>query len=288
MVEVLIKASDRRGGDSWGVVCPTSGNRYELYKGLGDISKNKIAGSLSAFDTLYGHTRKATTGTVSLANAHPFQVNHIVGAHNGTIGNASTMNAKYNRHCTVDSQHIFRHLSENKPLDELVGWGAIWWFCRSRPHALSLFKESEYNLAAYGIGVHGKDVRGVVFASNGRDIEDALDALGRPHFEYQLHANLEYQISTWEQLTVTDHKMQFRSWHSDNGPVRTFYPLRSVISYCHVSRNARSQLFRSQSRQCCRCDFSYLTTYDIPGIGDVCADCFEPVQQQQIKVHTDA
>ena len=279
MVEVLVKESDRRGGDSWGVAAPMAGTHYEIYKGMGNLGDDKFAKCLSAFDTLYGHTRKATTGKAALRNAHPFQVNHIVGAHNGMISNYTAMNKKYKRNCEVDSHHIFYHLAENRTLDELDGWGAIWWFRRAAPGKVLLFKESKYNLSVFGIGEHGKNVVGVVFISDDRDGRMALDALGRPYFEYEFGPNYVYQIPSWSTLEKTDKKMAFgrRSWYGDTRPL-------ALPTFTHLGREARSLPFKEKAVVCSVCRYIYIYTYRLASGERACMDCFEFVLRNQPEV----
>lgn len=54
-----------------------------------------------------GHNRYATRGKVSLDNAHPFEIDNIVGMHNGTL-----KNTKYSHPNKTDSQLLFEDISE--------------------------------------------------------------------------------------------------------------------------------------------------------------------------------
>lgn len=63
---------------------------------------------------LIGHTRYATTGAISIPNAHPYAYGSIVGAHNGWMTNHYTLAHKYGLKYQVDSQLIFQLLDKWK------------------------------------------------------------------------------------------------------------------------------------------------------------------------------
>lgn len=81
---------------------------------------------------LLGHNRAATIGKVNTTNAHPFVIDHICGAHNGTLAAAShrALNERLGEEFTSDSMAIFAHIAkfgieETVPL--LQGaWALVW------------------------------------------------------------------------------------------------------------------------------------------------------------------
>lgn len=107
--------SSLRGLDSTGIAYGTTRGRKRGLKptvlkmaepsgsffSLGSV--NKAVDNANTF--LLGHCRAATIGDITNDNAHPFQYNHITGAHNGTCH-------AYNTNSGSDSSNLFKHLSE--------------------------------------------------------------------------------------------------------------------------------------------------------------------------------
>ena len=130
-----------RGEDSTGVAAITTTHKVELYKSIGGTSElfyehNKLARGKALTHlpvTCYiGHNRFATQGKITTDNAHPFEFDNLVGAHNGTVAMSSLSTFVGYRDFDVDSQIIFSHLSDKKSVDEV--WekadGALaltWW-----------------------------------------------------------------------------------------------------------------------------------------------------------------
>jgi hypothetical protein len=58
----------------------------------------------------------------------------VIGIHNGHVTNWQYLKEKYERKdLEVDSEHIFRHLAENRSLEDLVGRGTFVWFENEDP-----------------------------------------------------------------------------------------------------------------------------------------------------------
>lgn len=105
-----------RGPDSTGLaVINKDGNEGKIVKiashplDLFDMTKFKAVLSGYQSSVFMGHNRAATKGVVNGINAHPFEFDHIIGAHNGTLS-ATTfakLNHKLGEKYEVDSQAIF-------------------------------------------------------------------------------------------------------------------------------------------------------------------------------------
>lgn len=163
---VLAKAMDRRGGDSWGTVA-----NMEISKGFGTAAR--YADWFSHHDFVWGHTRKATHGKVNMRNAHPFSRGGLILAHNGVLNNHAELNKKYNRDFDVDSMHIVAHMSEQRPLSEIEGYGAVLWQRKKQRTRLYMGMLSSSGSLACGI------VGGIlVVASTQSAIDDLAKELG--------------------------------------------------------------------------------------------------------------
>lgn len=115
----LLMLDTVRGTHSTGVAAISSaGNGYNLH-----VEKKAVSGpefvSTPAFSSikarvnriLMGHNRFATKGEINDDNAHPFEFEKLVGAHNGSLTYFSNMfeHEKY----TVDSQALYSDINEN-------------------------------------------------------------------------------------------------------------------------------------------------------------------------------
>ena len=99
---------------------------------------------------LMGHNRFKTTGTDSWKDAHPFEFEHIIGAHNGTVTNADALIG--GNKFKTDSEAIFNHINE-KGVEDLMthlvpntkeAWALVWF--DKRDHSLNMLRNKERNL----------------------------------------------------------------------------------------------------------------------------------------------
>lgn len=137
------------------------------------------------------HTRRPSTGAVKVENSHPFIFGYVVGAHNGIVSNHEELNKKYDRKFEVDSMHIFAHLSEKRPLDDIRGYGAIeWWDGRDERLRLCFFAGGSLEVA---------EVRGfgIVWSSTQEHLRKAAEAakIWGPTFRVSTFANDVYDVT---------------------------------------------------------------------------------------------
>lgn len=112
---------DARGFTSVVKKVGTPWDLYE-YKQFDEIFRKRLT-------VLMGHNRWATKGKISSMNAHPFEHDHIIGAHNGTLRNQSLLinHQKFE----VDSDNIFHSISQvgvDDTIKNLSGAFALTWY----------------------------------------------------------------------------------------------------------------------------------------------------------------
>jgi hypothetical protein len=103
---------------------------YNKYNKL--FTKDKVPSF--NLNIILGHNRAATQGSITEANAHPFDFDNLVGAHNGTIQKWSMRDFKGFKDFDVDSQILYSHLDRTDDLqyiwDNVDGAMALTWWNR--------------------------------------------------------------------------------------------------------------------------------------------------------------
>jgi hypothetical protein len=225
----LMLQNSYRGTDSWGFYSPNIDRRIV---GVGDIvaMSNRASSFLLDSEVLIAHTRKATTGDISTANCHPFRVGSLVGAHNGIVFNHSTLNYRYDRKCTVDSEHLFYHLAEGRELKDITGYGAITFHDKSSPYPIQMgvFNGGEFAYAHIkGIGVlwsSDKSHLGKAIALSGWQV----DKIEEPYEDliYSIeHTGVDVEAEF--QVDTPVYESEFSRWqhYGSTGSTRTVYCL---------------------------------------------------------------
>jgi hypothetical protein len=130
----LLILDSLRGIDSTGAAFIDMAENVEIVKAVGNPYELM---DLKVFDkkcnrankVALGHNRFATQGLVTRRNAHPFEFEHVVGAHNGTITNKYKMLDQ--QYFTVDSENLFHMINEttiDETLPQLEGaWSLVYW-----------------------------------------------------------------------------------------------------------------------------------------------------------------
>jgi len=121
-----------RGEDSTGVAAISNAygdkTEVEMFKSLGGASEffyehNKLkkgrALTYKPVDVFIGHNRFATQGAVTAENAHPFEFENLVGAHNGTVSKWSMKDFQGYKDFDIDSQIIYSHLSHTQNIGDV-------------------------------------------------------------------------------------------------------------------------------------------------------------------------
>lgn len=107
------------------------------------LAKTKeIIGNIAYCDVMLGHNRAATRGNVVDENSHPFENEHIILAHNGTL--ISKGGLKTFKHA-VDSQNIAANMvemGEKETLESLYGSYSLVWINRDK-RTLNFARNSE-------------------------------------------------------------------------------------------------------------------------------------------------
>lgn len=130
----LLILDSLRGEHSTGVAAVGMTGEVLIAKNVGDPfqlfdTKGYEAIMRRANRVLIGHNRYATTGKINRRNAHPFEFDRLVGAHNGTLHNKFSLK---NHHIfDVDSEALYSHIDE-EGLDEAIklvrgAWALTWY-----------------------------------------------------------------------------------------------------------------------------------------------------------------
>jgi predicted glutamine amidotransferase len=92
-----------------------------------------------------GHNRSATTGLVSIRNAHPFHFSNILGMHNGTLQTIARQKLKDYKEFTTDSEALIYNIGLDGPekvIPLLEGsWTIVWY--DQKTHSINMIRNEE-------------------------------------------------------------------------------------------------------------------------------------------------
>ena len=265
---VLAQAMASRGTDSWGIMLDG-----KVKRGLESITYAPEAVRLASHHNVAVHTRYATTGKVSPKNAHPFKVGSVIGMHNGIVYNHHELNQLYDRKMTVDSQHIFAHIDENKPLSEIESYGAIVYTYADEPETIYLGRFNGGELSVARIS-DKQGVVGIMWASTRSALKGACKLAGLKATYYDITEGSLFRITDGR---IVDTKLRlgfvryvkpatrYGTW-STNGTSWKQTPLDSSYDKLYDESD------RFYSDKCATCD-------GIPGEDCICEDCVCPTCQ---------
>lgn len=190
-----------RGPDSTGIaVVNKDGTEAKVVKiashplDLFDMQKFKSALSGYQSSVFMGHNRAATRGAVNAVGAHPFEFDHIVGCHNGTLSPAShrelenALGGKFD----VDSQAIFAAIAKfgiKKTVPTLQGaWALVWFDFKEKTLNFLRNKERPFWYA------YSKEFDHIFWASEWPMIDAALKLSAQ---EYELYQDPDKGYRFW-------------------------------------------------------------------------------------------
>lgn len=133
---MLLQLDTIRGPHSTGMFGVDSKNKGQIFKKLGtpwEVSEYKGWDKfwMGNHNAVIGHNRYATEGGISNRTAHPFNIDHISGVHNGTIKFADRRNVLDDwEDFDVDSENIYHHMAKNgvdDTIKKLNGAYALVW-----------------------------------------------------------------------------------------------------------------------------------------------------------------
>lgn len=147
---MMVWNSLERGEDSTGLFTPSNGLKRSLTKGSHYVIEE---GNEFNEDKLFiGHVRAATVGGKTIDNAHPFEGDNYVLAHNGTLKNHRGLCQKYNINTynsglNVDSAMLHACIEDQddiaKVIKEIDGAAALLIHDKRKPNTLYVFRNGE-------------------------------------------------------------------------------------------------------------------------------------------------
>ena len=222
-VKLIMAYNAHRGTDSCGLFM-----NNELKKGVGTesdirifMAKNKMEyDPKSKNNLIIAHSRKATFGTHTEANAHPFHFEHngreIIIAHNGTISNSIELAKEFNvdtNGLVVDSQRLGKIILEKgyEVLNKYKGSAALLFTFADEPNVMYAFKGGSKDKAT---DIEISEERPLFFIQNNEgtyisSMREPLDAASNQDLiVYTFKENIVYKIENNNLFNVFEAKRE--------------------------------------------------------------------------------
>lgn len=150
VMKTLLNFGVVRGSDSTGIGSVERGFKNKNYSTPAKIKLAKEVGPpWFLFDTnrfnkvfagtqscMIGHNRSKTVGDATVKNAHPFQFDHVLGAHNGTVDHGNKSRMEGGQYFNTDSEAIFNNIEVHgiedtvKKFDRNAAYALSWYDSR--------------------------------------------------------------------------------------------------------------------------------------------------------------
>jgi predicted glutamine amidotransferase len=190
-----------RGKHSTGIAFAGKGDRIRLVKAVGDpfclFRESEFTDEMKTWGKLLlGHNRHATKGKITAENAHPFEFDNIVGAHNGTLHYSSIPKLFDHHKYETDSQAIFSHINRHGIEDAITkmrgAWALTW--LNVRDNTINLLRNSERPLHY----AYTEDMKALFWSSEVGILRCVLARHGIPVKENKVYRVTEDTLLTWE------------------------------------------------------------------------------------------
>lgn len=133
IIKDLLIVDTLRGKDSTGLAAISSYST-NVAKQVGDpfqlFDTKQFDRAMQGISRVFiGHNRAATIGKVNRSNAHPFEFDNIIGAHNGTLRDRSGL--EFGGEYEVDSEQLYHNINDfgvKDTMGNVTGaWALTWW-----------------------------------------------------------------------------------------------------------------------------------------------------------------
>lgn len=169
------------------------GNPFNLF---GTEPFEKFMAHAHPQKVLMGHNRYATIGDKTLANAHPFQFEHIMGAHNGTIDKWNLFDLHKSKEYGTDSESLLSSINEwgvKEAIGKAGGAWALTWFDK-RDHTINMLRNDKRPL----FYAYSEDGCTLVWASESDMIRYVMKRRGKKIMENTLYNPTPDMMFSWK------------------------------------------------------------------------------------------